>query len=97
MAIRNVLVAVDGSASSPRASAPCTNAISGKAILPRSSQALPARARCSQIHLFHAYTCPYEGKLRQANLSEESVEQLRTQYVSRAKCDVAVVPDFKRL
>ena len=123
-------------------------------------------APSAHVHLFHAYTCPYEGKLRQANLSDETIGQLRTEYrdqalanmqnmlektaaplertssavahgnarfaastcaaewgadlivlgkhgysligelflggvtrhtVSRAKCDVAVVPDFKRL
>lgn len=41
-------------------------------------------APAARLHLFHAYECPYEGKLRQANLPEETIGQLRAQFRDQA-------------
>jgi len=47
----------------------------------RFAQEIAPQAR---IHLFHAYESPYEGKLRQADVTEETITRIRLQYRDQA-------------
>lgn len=42
----------------------------------------------ARVHLFHAYTCPYEGKLRQADLPDEIITRLRGEYRDQAMANM---------
>jgi nucleotide-binding universal stress UspA family protein len=47
----------------------------------------------AQIHLFHAYECPYEGKLRQADVAEDVIQQLQQQFRDEALGNMRNVVD----
>jgi nucleotide-binding universal stress UspA family protein len=47
----------------------------------------------AELQLFHAYECPYEGKLRQADIAEDVIQQLRRQFRDEALANMTNVVD----
>jgi nucleotide-binding universal stress UspA family protein len=45
-------------------------------------------APSARLHAFHAFECPYEGKLRRADVSEEILRELEVQYRDQALANV---------